>query len=65
MFQDAKLLKHIEKLKNTFRQQPLDIVNANIIFGHIFNNLQNCPIAINIDAPPSFSIDSIVNLRWK
>jgi hypothetical protein len=39
MFQDVNLPKHIKKLKNSFCQQPFDIVNANIIFGHVFSNL--------------------------
>jgi len=65
MFQDVNLPKHIEKLKNTFHQRPLNIVNANIIFGHVFSNLQNCPITINIDTPPSSLIDSTTIPKWK
>jgi hypothetical protein len=63
MFQDANLLKHIEKLKNSFYQQPFDIVNVNIVSGHVFSNLQNCLITINVDTPPSSLIDSIASLR--
>jgi hypothetical protein len=41
-----KELHKYNRLDAIFPQPSLHIVNINTTFGHVFNNLQNCPINI-------------------
>jgi hypothetical protein len=50
--------KYKDRLEAIFPCCPLEAVNLNIIFGHIFSHLQNCPINITYVVDPN-SIPSL------
>ncbi len=49
---DKKLPKYKDHLEVIFLHHPLEVVNLNIIFVHIFSHLQNCPINITYVVDP-------------
>jgi hypothetical protein len=49
---DKKLPKYKDRLEAIFPHHPLEVVNLNIIFVHIFSHLQNCPINITYVVDP-------------
>jgi len=48
---DLELLKFRVDLERIYGQQPLEPINVKTTFGNVFNNLQNCPIIINVVDP--------------
>lgn len=55
---DKRFLEYKDRLEAIFPHRPLEAVNLNIIFGHIFSHLQNCPINITYVVDPN-SIPSL------
>jgi len=48
---DLELSKFKADLERIYASQPFELINVNITFGNVFNNLQNCPITINLVDP--------------
>jgi len=48
---DLELLKLKADLEKMYGLQPLELVNVNTTSRNVFNNLQNCPITINVVDP--------------
>jgi hypothetical protein len=38
-------------LEGIYGRQPLELINVNTTSRNVFNNLQNCPITINVVDP--------------
>jgi hypothetical protein len=43
---EKELPKYKDWLETIFPRHPLETINVNIAFDHVFNHLQNCPINI-------------------
>ncbi len=48
---DLEFPKFRTNLERIYGWQPLELVNVNTTFENVFNNLQSCPIAINVVNP--------------
>jgi hypothetical protein len=51
---EKELPKHKDHLDVTFAHCPLETINANITFGHVFSHLHNGPINITNVIDPKF-----------
>jgi hypothetical protein len=51
---EKELPKYKDRLDTIFPCCPLQTINVNTVFSHVFDHLQNCPINITCIVDPKF-----------